>query len=93
MVAKPKGLFREKSVYSSEATKFDKVVVKTANITEKITDNQKIVAQQVRTHFRKQPLSSTSYHTWVGTTTIVLWYFILYHYFSYILHKLRPSYT
>ena len=38
MVAKPKGLVRGKSVYSREATKFGKVVLKTANI-KKITEN------------------------------------------------------
>ena len=37
MVAKPKGLVRGKIVHSREATKFDKVVMKTAN-TEKIID-------------------------------------------------------
>ena len=38
MVAKPKGLVRGKIVHSREATKYDKVVMKTAN-TDKIADN------------------------------------------------------
>ena len=46
MVVKPKGLIRGKSVYSREATKFDKVGMKTANI-EKITDNNFITFKYI----------------------------------------------